>query len=120
MNDGKPVEDCVFCKIVAGMIPAAVVRETEDTLAFQDISAQAPKHLLVVPKAHYANAVELATANPALAAALLVAAAEAAEADGFADTGYRMVFNSGTHALQTVFHVHCHVLGGDYLSTFGT
>ena len=119
MADGKPVEDCLFCKIVSGAIPATVVRETDATVAFKDLFPQAPTHDLVVPRAHYANAVELATEAPELAAALLVEAGEVAKAEGLTEDGYRMVLNTGGHAGQTVFHVHLHLLGGDYLSTFG-
>lgn len=119
MADGAPVADCLFCKIVAGEIPATVVRETPDTVAFKDLFPQAPTHDLVVPRAHYADAAELAARAPELAATLLAEAAEVAKAEGL-DQGYRLVFNTGSHAGQTVFHVHLHVLGGDYLSTFGT
>lgn len=120
MGDGKPVADCLFCKIVAGEIPATVVRETEDTVAFKDLFPQAPTHDLIVPRLHYANAAELAAAAPEVAAGLLTEAAEVAAVEGLAQDGYRLVFNTGSHAGQTVFHVHLHVLGGDYLSTFGT
>lgn len=119
MADGQPVADCLFCKIVAGEIPATVVRETELTLAFKDINPQAEVHDLVVPRAHYANAAELAANAPELTAALLVEAGEVAKAEGVADDGYRIVFNTGAHAGQTVFHVHAHVLGGDFLGHFG-
>ena len=119
MADGEPVEDCLFCKIVAGEVPSTVVRETAEIFAFKDLFPQAPVHDLVVPKAHYANAAELAAAAPELAATLLTEAGEVAKAEGLAE-GYRLVFNTGGHAGQTVFHVHAHVLGGDYLSTFGT
>ena len=119
MADGKPVEDCLFCTIIAGEIPSTVVRETEDTFAFKDLFPQAPTHDLVVPRAHYADAAELAAEAPALAAALLAEAGEVAKAEGLTEDGYRIVFNTGSHAGQTVFHVHAHVLGGDYLSTFG-
>jgi histidine triad (HIT) family protein len=120
MADGQPVADCLFCKIVAGEIPATVVRETEHTVAFKDLFPQAPTHDLVVPRVHYANAAELAAEAPEIAAALLAEGGEVAKAEGLAADGYRLVFNTGSHAGQTVFHVHLHVLGGDYLSTFGT
>ncbi|GAA1963850.1 histidine triad nucleotide-binding protein [Catenulispora subtropica] len=120
MADGQPVADCLFCKIVAGEIPATVVRETENTFAFKDINPQAPIHDLVVPRAHYADAAELAAHSPELTAALLVEAGEVAKAEGIADDGYRIVFNTGAHAGQTVFHVHAHVLGGDFLAHFGS
>lgn len=120
MADGRPQPDCLFCKIVAGEIPATVVRETDLTVAFKDINPQAPVHDLIVPRAHYRNAVELAANAPELTAALLVEAGEVAKAEGIADGGYRVVFNTDEHAGQTVFHVHAHVLGGDFLGHFGT
>lgn len=103
--------DCLFCKFVSGEITADVVHETDTTLAFRDINPQAPTHVLVVPKAHHANAFALAAAAPAVMADLVAAAGAVAEQDGL-DGGYRLVFNTGAEAGQTVFHVHCHVLGG--------
>ncbi|APY88394.1 histidine triad nucleotide-binding protein [Streptomyces alfalfae] len=107
---GEAQDDCLFCKIVAGDVPATVVRETETTVAFRDINPQAPTHVLVIPKAHYPDAASLAAAEPAIAADVLreageVAAQEKAES-------HRIVFNTGTGAGQTVFHTHAHVLGG--------
>jgi histidine triad (HIT) family protein len=104
------MEDCLFCKIVAGAIPASVVRESPRTIAFRDINPQAPTHVLVIPREHYANVGELATAPEVLAELLREADAVAVE-DGV-DSGYRVVFNTGEQAGQTVFHVHAHVLGG--------
>ena len=104
--------DCLFCKIVSGDVPAKVVRETEHTVAFRDINPQAPTHVLVIPKAHHANAGSLAAADPALTALLLAEARTVAEEEGVAESGYRIVFNTGPEAGQTVFHVHAHVLGG--------
>jgi histidine triad (HIT) family protein len=104
--------DCLFCKIVAGEIPATVVHETTSTIAFRDINPQAPTHVVVIPRPHYPDAAALARADPALAAEVLRAAAEVAEAEGVAGAGYRLVFNTGPGAGQTVSHVHCHVLGG--------
>jgi histidine triad (HIT) family protein len=112
---------CIFCSIIARKIPSTVVRDTERTLAFRDIAPQAPTHVLVIPKTHaYANAVEIASGDPELAAELLREAAAVAEAEGLAADGYRIVFNTGDHAGQTVYHVHAHVLGGDALGRFGT
>ncbi|NEA42657.1 histidine triad nucleotide-binding protein [Streptomyces sp. SID11385] len=108
---GEPQADCLFCKIVAGEVPATVVREDEHTYAFRDINPQAPTHVLVVPKAHYPNAAALA-ADPGLSAALLAAAGEVATQEKVDESGYRIVFNTGAGAGQTVFHVHAHVLGG--------
>ena len=111
---------CIFCSILTGKIPAARVRETERTLAFRDIAPQAPAHLVVIPKTHtYANAAELAAGDPALAAELLREAGAVAAAEGLAEDGYRLVFNTGDHAGQTVDHVHLHVLGGEPLGRFG-
>jgi histidine triad (HIT) family protein len=104
--------DCLFCKIVAGEIPADLVHESETTLAFRDINPQAPTHVVVIPRAHHATALALAEAEPALAADVLTAAGEVARIEGLTETGYRLVFNTGPGAGQTVFHVHCHVLGG--------
>ena len=117
--DGEPHQaDCLFCKIVAGEVPATVVRETDTTVAFRDINPQAPTHVLVIPKTHYPDAASLAAAAPQLAADLLREAGEVADEekvvsdDGGPGTGYRVVFNTGSGAGQTVFHVHAHVLGG--------
>jgi histidine triad (HIT) family protein len=110
VEDAAP--DCLFCKIVAGQIPATLVRETPDTLAFRDINPQAPTHVLVIPKRHYPSAALLAASDPGLMAALLVEAGEVAAEDGIAAEGYRVVFNTGPRAGQTVPHVHAHVLGG--------
>ena len=104
--------DCLFCKIVAGEIPATVVLSTDATLAFRDINPQAPTHVVVVPRAHYPDAAALAAADPALAGELLRSGAAVAEQEGVVDSGYRMVFNTGAGAGQSVFHVHLHVLGG--------
>jgi histidine triad (HIT) family protein len=104
--------DCLFCKIAAGEIPATVVRETSSTLAFRDINPQAPTHVVVITKAHYPDAAALAHADAALAAELLAAAAAVATQESIVETGYRLVFNTGAGAGQSVFHVHCHVLGG--------
>jgi len=103
--------NCLFCRIVAGEIPATVVREDEATVAFRDINPQAPTHVVVVPREHYADAGMLASSDPALAGAVMAAAADVASAEGIAE-GYRLVFNTGPDAGQTVLHVHCHVLGG--------
>jgi histidine triad (HIT) family protein len=106
------VEDCLFCKIIAGEIPADKVFETERTFAFRDIHPQASTHVVVVPKEHYPDAAAMAHADPALAGAVIAAAGEIAALDGVAESGYRLVFNTGPDANQTVFHVHLHVLGG--------
>ncbi|MEV0962272.1 histidine triad nucleotide-binding protein [Streptomyces sp. NPDC049910] len=109
---GEPQADCLFCKIVSGEVPATVVRETETTLAFRDINPQAPTHVLVIPKVHYPDAATLAGAEPGIAADILREAAEVAATDKVDASGFRIVFNTGAGAGQTVFHTHAHVLGG--------
>jgi histidine triad (HIT) family protein len=111
--------DCLFCKIVAGDIPATTVHETDTTLAFRDINPQAKVHVLVVPKAHHEDAVALASADPQLLADVIGAGGEVAKLEGMAESGYRFVFNTGEHAGRTVFHAHLHVLGGEQLGLFG-
>ncbi len=103
-------ESCLFCKIVAGDIPAEVVAQTEDAVAFRDVNPQAPTHALVVPRAHYPDAAALADGAPDAVASLVRLARDVAQADGLDD--YRLVFNTGADAGQTVFHTHLHVLGG--------
>ncbi|MFG2168409.1 histidine triad nucleotide-binding protein [Micromonospora chersina] len=104
--------DCLFCRIVAGEIPATVVRETATTLAFRDIDPKAPTHVLVIPKEHYADVVTLAEGDPGLAAELLGTAAVVAEEEGLTVDGFRLMFNTGPYGGQEVFHVHAHLLGG--------
>ena len=107
---GEPQADCLFCKIVAGEVPATVVRETETTLTFRDINPQAPTHVLVIPKAHHPDAASLAAEAPQVAADVLREAGEVAAQENAG--AYRLVFNTGSGAGQTVFHAHAHVLAG--------
>ncbi len=104
--------DCLFCAIVTGDIPAVRVSESERTLAFRDINPQAPTHVLVIPKGHYPDLAALAGAGDGLLAEVAAQAHQVAVAEGLADSGYRVVFNTGREAGQTVFHAHAHVLGG--------
>jgi histidine triad (HIT) family protein len=106
------VTDCIFCKIAAREIPATIVYETGDVLAFRDVAPKAPVHVLVIPKAHQANLAALASADPALAGEVMAAAAAVAEAEGIGESGYRTITNTGAHAGMEVPHVHVHVLGG--------
>ncbi|GAB2456782.1 histidine triad nucleotide-binding protein [Streptomyces incanus] len=107
---GEPQDDCLFCKIVAGQIPATIVRETDTTVAFRDINPQAPTHVLVIPKAHYKDAAALAAGAPEVAADLLREAQAVADQEQL--ESHRIVFNTGGGAGQTVWHAHAHVLGG--------
>ena len=108
------VEGCLFCGIAAGDVKADVVHVTERTVAFRDLNAQAPTHVLIVPKDHYANAAELAAGDPDTAAELVTTAAAVATAEGHQD--YRLVFNTGAGAGQSVFHTHLHLLAGRSLT----
>lgn len=107
---GEPQDDCLFCKIVAGQVPATVVRETETIVAFRDINPQAPTHVLVIPRVHHPDIASLAAAEPGIAADILREAAAIAEEEKL--DSHRLVFNTGSGAGQTVFHAHGHVLGG--------
>ena len=104
------VEDCIFCKIAAGDIPATVVYEDDLVLAFDDLSPQAPVHTLVIPKAHHADMSDGIDAETL--AAVFSAVPEVARIKGVADSGYRVIVNNGPDAGQLVAHVHVHVLGG--------
>ncbi len=106
------VTDCLFCSIASGEIPVDLIHEDNQVVAFRDINPQAPVHVLVIPRDHYANAGELAAADRDTAGALLHAAAKVAHEQGLEDSGFRIVLNTGEGAGQSVFHVHAHVLGG--------
>lgn len=104
-------ESCLFCSFVSREIEPDVVHETDTTLAFRDINPQAPTHVLVIPKVHQPTFAALAQHAPEVVADLGTTVAAVAEKEGL-DDGYRLVFNTGPDALQTVFHVHGHVIGG--------
>ncbi|MEE9472332.1 MAG: histidine triad nucleotide-binding protein [Gemmatimonadota bacterium] len=105
-------DDCLFCRIVRGDIPADVVAEGESWVAFRDIQPQAPVHVLVIPRRHVDSVGELKDGDSDLAGELLIAAAEVARLEGVGESGYRVVTNVGERAGQSVFHLHVHVLGG--------
>jgi histidine triad (HIT) family protein len=104
--------DCLFCKIVAGEIPADLVHEGERLIAFRDIAPQAPLHVLVIPREHIGSLGAAGEAHGDLLGEALLLAAEIARAEGVEDDGYRTVINTGDHGGQTVHHLHVHVLGG--------
>ncbi|WP_029253680.1 HIT domain-containing protein [Paraoerskovia marina] len=108
MSDNQ--DPCLFCQIVAGDLPAEIVGQTERSVAFKDIAPQAPMHLLVVPREHFGDIAQLAAADPALLADMIELADNLAGEN--ADGQFRLVFNSGPRAGQSVFHVHGHVIGG--------
>jgi histidine triad (HIT) family protein len=106
------VADCLFCQIASGLTPATRVLESDRTLAFRDINPQAPTHVLVITKEHYPDLAAVARADDGLLDELAGQAHQVAVAEGIDGPGYRVVFNTGPQAGQTVGHVHAHVLGG--------
>lgn len=108
--------DCLFCKIVAGEIPATIVRRENSWVAFRDINPKAPTHVLIVPVKHFASVSDASPAEEALLGRLLLAVKEVAAEEGIDKTGYRVVLNSGESAGQSVFHLHVHLLGGRPMS----
>ena len=103
-------EDCLFCKVVAGEVPADIVHRGDTVLAFRDVNPQAPTHVLVAPTGHHCDVAALAAADPAALAELVAVGRQVATAEGHDD--YRLVFNTGPGAGQSVSHVHGHVLAG--------
>jgi histidine triad (HIT) family protein len=106
------VNECIFCKIAARKIPARLVHEDAEVVAFEDLNPQAPTHVLVIPRKHIPTLNDLAPGDEALVGRLYLASAAIARARGFADSGWRTVVNVQRDAGQTVFHLHLHVLGG--------
>ena len=106
------MSDCLFCKIGSGQIPAKVVLQDDEVLAFDDTNPQAPVHVLVIPKRHVVALNEAGAGDQALLGRLLEAAAAVAGKKGIAESGYRVVANTGRDGGQSVFHLHLHVLGG--------
>ena len=105
-------ENCLFCKIIAGEIPSAKIYEDNVCIAFDDISPQAPTHVLIVPREHLDSLDKAEKSDVETLGHLLLAAAEIAREKGFAEDGYRTVINTNADGGQTVFHLHVHLLGG--------
>jgi histidine triad (HIT) family protein len=105
-------QDCLFCKIVAGEIPADIVWESDSALAFRDINPQAPTHVLVIPRRHIATINDLDDGDRGTIGDLFIAAKAIVAEEGLAEDGYRVVMNCNAAAGQTVFHIHLHLLGG--------
>jgi histidine triad (HIT) family protein len=104
--------DCIFCKIVSGAIPSEKLHEDEHCIAFNDLSPQAPVHILVIPRAHVESLDTAAANQEAILGHLLLTAAEIARSRGIAGNGYRVVINTNSDGGQSVFHLHVHLLGG--------
>lgn len=109
------MSDCLFCKIVEKKIPAKIVHEDDQTLAFDDINPQAPVHTLVIPKKHVASVQGYGPQDHTLIGQLLLACTKVAKDKGLAESGYRLVANTGRDGGQTVFHLHFHVMGGRHM-----
>ena len=112
MNQG----DCLFCKINARDIPADIVFESDDVVAFRDVNPQAPTHVLIIPRKHIASINELHTSDGVHVGKLFLAAQQIARDEGIADDGYRVTMNCNAAAGQTVIHLHLHLLGGRQMS----
>lgn len=108
--------DCLFCKIIARQIPADIVYEDEKVLAFNDISPQAPVHILIVPKKHISRISDLEESDKNIISELIFTAKKLAQEKGIAESGYRLVLNNNRDAGQAVLHIHLHLLGGRKLS----
>ena len=106
------IDDCLFCKIIRGEIPADKVYEDDKVLAFRDINPQAPTHVLIIPKKHIATVHEVAPEDGEFMNAMIAAAQKVAELEGLEKDGYRLVINCQEGAGQTVFHLHMHIVGG--------
>ena len=107
--------DCLFCKLIAGEIPANVVYLEDQVFAFRDINPQAPTHILIIPKRHIPGVLSVTREDAEVLEHIFQVAAELAKQEGIADSGFRLVVNSGPDAGQTVHHLHFHLLGGRLL-----
>ncbi len=110
------MSNCLFCRIVAGEIPAKLAYQDESVIAFYDINPQAPLHVLIIPRKHIATINDLQPADAELVGKLYLAAQKIAGNAGYTDEGYRVVMNCGEQAGQSVFHIHLHLLAGRHLS----
>ena len=110
------MSDCLFCKIVEKKVPAKIVHEDDQALAFDDINPQAPVHTLIIPKKHVVDLQDCITQDQGLLVQLLVTCTKVAKQKGLSESGYRIVTNTGRNGGQTVFHLHLHVLGGRHMT----
>jgi histidine triad (HIT) family protein len=106
------MDECLFCRIAKGEVSASIVREDDELVAFSDINPQAPLHALIIPRRHIPTLNDLGTADEGLIGHMLRFAAAIAAEKGYADRGYRTVFNCNREAGQSVFHIHLHLLAG--------
>tara|TARA_B110000438_G_scaffold1095_1_gene1075 strand:+ start:690 stop:1034 length:345 start_codon:yes stop_codon:yes gene_type:complete len=106
------MNDCLFCKMIAGEIPCNIVYENESVFAFRDIDPKAPTHILLIPRKHIRSINELGESDQTLAGELLLIAKKIAKDEGIDESGFRTIFNTNSDGGQTVFHIHMHILGG--------
>ena len=104
--------DCIFCKIAAGKIPAEIVYQNQELVAFKDVNPQAPQHILIIPRQHIETILDLKAEDVELTGRMVLAAGKIARDLGLAERGYRLVFNCGRDGGQEVYHIHLHLLGG--------
>ncbi len=109
-------ENCIFCRIAAGEIPATIVHQDEELVAFRDIAPQAPTHIVIVPRKHIPTINDLTMDDAALIGKMVLLARELAAAEGVEKEGYRTVFNCNLAAGQSVWHIHLHMLGGRHFA----
>jgi histidine triad (HIT) family protein len=112
VSDTAAPVDCIFCRIVAGALPADVVDRSDHSVAFRDLNPQAPVHVLVIPQRHIENAATVERTDAEVITDMMVTARRVAQEQGIADSGYRLVFNVGDDAFNSIPHLHLHVLGG--------
>ena len=115
-EDETMTQDCLFCKILSGDIPADVIYESDTALAFRDINPQASTHAVIIPKRHIATINDISVEDQSAVGSLFVAAREIAKQEKLSESGYRVVMNCNADAGQTVFHIHLHLLGGRPMS----
>lgn len=108
--------NCLFCNIITGEIPAKIIYNDEQIMAFEDISPQAPVHILIIPKKHIATINETKDDDTILLGKLVLRAKELAKQNGLDESGYRLVFNINPHGGQEIYHIHLHLLGGRQLT----
>jgi histidine triad (HIT) family protein len=106
------MNDCIFCKIAAGAIPVEFIYESDDVVAFRDIHPQAPVHVLIIPRRHFATTLDLSDQEPELFGSLMKASSEVARRTNVDESGFRLILNTNADGGQEVFHVHMHLLGG--------
>lgn len=115
MTTRQSEDDCIFCRIARGDFGTEFVAESESVVAFRDLHPQAPTHVLVIPRRHIASLSDLGSDDIALGGELMAVAARVAASEGIAESGYRVLTNTGPNAGQSVFHLHLHVIGGRQL-----